>query len=385
MCVLRGRTGAVGVSSASEPVPTRWVRLAPLAVVVRSAAYLLPALAVLAAIALLSAALPNGVTSTARLTALALAALAALALGTYTARRLLPLSFLLGLDLLFEDELPSRFGLALRSGSTRRLADLRPDGATEAARTIAMLAAAIAAHDRHTRNHSERVRAYTDLIAEQMGIDEDARARLRWAALLHDVGKLGVPRQVINKAGPLDEHEWATVRLHPYEGDRLIAPLRPFLGPWADTTLHHHERWDGAGYPQRLAAEDVGLGARIVAVADAYEVMTSVRRIYSVERSPAQARRELADHAGAQFDPAVVRAFLEVPLARLRRIAGWWAWIVGGLAAPGLTASASAGSAPLATPGPPVGAHPPEVGVPAGEPPIGDHDLDADDLAAEER
>ncbi|MGH9893351.1 MAG: HD-GYP domain-containing protein, partial [bacterium] len=243
-------------------------------------------------------------------------------------RRLLPLSVLLNLSLAFPDRTPSRFGLALRSGNVTEL-KARLEQATQAGKTdlaeatevILALVAAISQHDRRTRGHAERTRAYTDLLAAELALPSDDRDKLRWAALLHDIGKLSVPAEILNKPSRLSEDEFATIKQHPLEGMRLIAPIRDWLGPWALTIEHHHERWDGSGYPAGLSGTDISLGARIVSVADAYDVMVSGRS-YQQKFSHSEARAEVARHSGSQFDPRVVRALMEISLGRLRWITG---------------------------------------------------------------
>jgi hypothetical protein len=251
------------------------------------------------------------------------------------ARRLLPLAMLLRLSLVFPDRTPSRFGVALRAGTVHRLRrELEAvrthgigDDANHAAETVLVLAAAMNAHDPLTRGHSERVRAFTDMLATELHLSPDAAGRLRWSALLHDCGKLTVHADVLNKDGPLTEAEWEAVRRHPEEGAKLTLPLRGWLGSWAAAIEEHHERWDGTGYPNGLAGDRLSFGARIVAVADAYEVMTAARA-YKAPLSTADARAELAAGAGQQFDPVVVRAFLGISLGR----AGWLAGPLGFLA-----------------------------------------------------
>src|SRR3954447_20181744 len=249
------------------------------------------------------------------------------------ARRLLPLALLLRLSLLFPDQAPKRYRVAVRAWSSRRLRDhveaAQATGATsapvEAATHIISLLASLAAHDRRTRGHCERVRAYNDLLAEELGLSLADRDRLRWAALIHDIGKLKVSRRLLNKPGKPTAREWEVLRAHPQRGAEIAAPLAEWLGPWAATIVEHHEHWDGTGYPRGLAGTDISLGARIVGVADAFEVMTSPRP-YSRPVSADAARKELAACAGTQFDPMVVRAFLSISLGRLRKAMGPIAW-----------------------------------------------------------
>src|SRR5439155_27298376 len=149
----------------------------------------------------------------------------------------------------------------------------------------------------------------------------DDRDRLRWASLLHDIGKLQVHSRILNKPGKLGAREWKAIHRHPEEGAKLAAPLAPWLGEWASTIEQHHERWDGAGYPYGLKGTEISLGARIVGAADAFEVMTA-NRPYKKAMSAGAARHELTRCAGAHFDPTVVRAFLNISLGRLRWVTG---------------------------------------------------------------
>jgi len=245
------------------------------------------------------------------------------------ARRLLPLAVLLRLDLAFPGRKPSRLSVGRAAANLRELEErvriVRTTGFEEdpgrAAEMILSLVAAVEAHDRATRGHAERVRVYTDLLAEAMKLYPSDRDRLRWAALLHDVGKLEVPVSVLNKPGPLDPRELEIVRRHPEEGARLTEPLHAWLGDWAAAISEHHERWDGRGYPRGAAGPEVSLGARVIAVADCFETMTAARP-YHKPKTSVEARRELARCAGTQFDPAVVQAFLELPVRQLRLVTG---------------------------------------------------------------
>jgi putative nucleotidyltransferase with HDIG domain len=252
-----------------------------------------------------------------------------LVLATRAARRLVPLTTLLRLTLYFPDHAPSRLAVAMRHYSpdvlrpslaaAGRRRGLHPED--DHAARILELVAAISDHDPVTRGHSERVQAYSALIAKELGLSQRDAAKLSWAALLHDVGKLRVPASVLSKPGQPTAQEWSVLVHHPEAGMEIAEPLREWLGPWLDVVGQHHERWDGTGYPAGLAGEEIGQGARIVAVADAYDVITSARS-YKRALPAAAAREELARCAGEQFDPQVVRALLAVGLGRLRRVAG---------------------------------------------------------------
>ena len=250
------------------------------------------------------------------------------------ARRLLPLTALLKMTLIFPDTAPSRFGLALRTGTTKQLEQLvqrsRAKGSQspELNRAAIMLelVAALGVHDRLTRGHCERVRAYTDLVIKELDMHERDANLLRWAALLHDVGKLRVPREILTSDQRPTAAEWDLLATHPAEGMALTEPLADWLGEWRRTIGEHHERWDGHGYPNGLVREDIHLGARIVAVTDAFDVMTSARS-YKRPIPAALAREEIARCSASQFDPTVVRAFLNIGLRRLRFALGPLAWL----------------------------------------------------------
>ena len=253
---------------------------------------------------------------------------------------------------MFPDEAPSRFKVALRSGSTteieRTLAEYRQIGADEPARAaerLLELVAALSRHDRLTRGHSERVRAYSQMIGEELRLPPSEIDKLRWAALIHDVGKLEVPYEILNKPGALTPEEYEIVKRHAAIGAELAAPLANWLGEPVRAVGEHHERWDGRGYPNGLRGEEISLAGRIVSVADAFDVMTSVRS-YKKARTPVAARAELADCAGTQFDPTVVRAFLCISLGRLRLAMGPLSWLAQlALFPPGLLSAAVAPAA----------------------------------------
>jgi HD domain-containing protein len=245
-------------------------------------------------------------------------------------RRLLPLAALLELAITFPGAAPSRWKVAREAGTIRHLELLAagvPDSEpVKAATTILALVASLSRHDRVTRGHSERVRVFTDMIAQEMALTRAERDRLRWAALIHDIGKLEVPARLLRKPGKPTAQEWEALRLHPKVGARLAAPLNGWLGPFASVVSQHHERFDGTGYPLGLAGDDISIGARIVALADAFEVMTAARP-YKKAMSRVTALREVVNCSGKHFDPAVVRALLEVSTPRLRRALGPASWI----------------------------------------------------------
>lgn len=313
-----------------------WSRRPGLSRALRVAIFLGPILASLLIATLLSHVLPRAsgpLTAILWIVVVAIGSLVTLVIFERAARRLLPLAALLNVSLLFPDKAPARFAVARRRGTPRQLQEqllaARAGGRqtdADSMQSIIELVLALSVHDKATRGHSERVRVFADLIASELKIDAAGRARLRWAALLHDVGKLEVSAALLNKPGQPDEEEWKVLHRHPEDGARLVAPLLPWLGEWGRAVVEHHERYDGTGYPHRLKGHEISLAARIVAVADVYEVMTAPRP-YKRAMSIAAARQELTRVAGTQLDPAIVRAFLNISVGRLWRTIGFGAWV----------------------------------------------------------
>jgi len=174
--------------------------------------------------------------------------------------------------------------------------------------TLESLVAALDVRDQETRGHSTRVATHSLDIADLLGIkDEHELATIYRGALMHDVGKIGVPDSILHKPAKLTEEEWEFMRRHSAMGYKILAQV-PYLRPTARIVLAHHERWDGDGYPRRLKAEDIPLGARIFAICDTYDAIISDRP-YRRGQSPDAALAEILRCAGSQFDPKVVEAF----------------------------------------------------------------------------
>jgi putative nucleotidyltransferase with HDIG domain len=183
-------------------------------------------------------------------------------------------------------------------------------------RVVQALTGAIEAKDGYTESHLRRVSRYAIDVGDRLGLPELEIEKLRYASLLHDVGKIGVPDQLLGKPGPLSENEAEVMRRHPEIGARILRNI-DVLRDVAPVILHHQERFDGAqegefpGYPGGLRGDEIPLGARIIAVVDAFDAMTTdrpYRRALAVDEAVAELRRE----AGKQFDPAVVETFLSV-------------------------------------------------------------------------
>jgi diguanylate cyclase (GGDEF)-like protein/putative nucleotidyltransferase with HDIG domain len=174
--------------------------------------------------------------------------------------------------------------------------------------TVTSLAFAIDAKDHYTQGHSQKVSAYAALIAEALGMNDAEVEEIRLGAVLHDIGKVGIPENILNKSGPLNPDEWETMKSHVQFGAKILEPLTP-LAHIREMVLHHHEFFDGSGYPDGLVGEKIPRGARIIAVADAYDTITS-DRTYKKGRFAAEALTELERCANAQFDAKIVEVFV---------------------------------------------------------------------------
>jgi cyclic di-GMP phosphodiesterase len=176
--------------------------------------------------------------------------------------------------------------------------------------SLIMLANAIELRDQYTRGHVERVMHYCMLIAEQINLPSVLTRPLRFGAILHDIGKIYVSETVLYKAGPLSQGEWGEMKQHTLTGAELLDAV-PYLAQAIPIIRYHHERWDGKGYPDGLAGEEIPPGARIVAVADSFDAMT-VSRVYQNAITPEQALLKLQEGSGTQYDPDVIQAFVQV-------------------------------------------------------------------------
>jgi putative nucleotidyltransferase with HDIG domain len=179
---------------------------------------------------------------------------------------------------------------------------------------VAALAAAIDARDNYTHNHSEQVVALATGVAQKLGLSPAEVGQVRDGAMLHDVGKVAIPNEILYKPGPLTAAEWEIMREHPKIGERILQRT-PELRPIAPLVRHEHERWEGTGYPDGLAGRDIPIGSRIIFACDAYSAMITARP-YRQPMSHAEAIDELRRGAGSQFDPAVIEMLLELLAAQ---------------------------------------------------------------------
>ena len=183
---------------------------------------------------------------------------------------------------------------------------------------IAALANAVEAKDASTEMHCQRLASLAHQLGMAAGLEPASLKGLVFGALLHDIGKIGVSDAILNKPGPLSREEWAAVRLHPIIGERICEPLAT-ASQFSSIVRHHHERWDGAGYPDGLRGEVIPVGARIVGLVDAFDAIIHDRP-YRPARTVADALDELRRESGSQFDPELVRLFLPMVEHEARRI-----------------------------------------------------------------
>ena len=208
---------------------------------------------------------------------------------------------LLGLLRMFADERQARLGKLLELNETYR-------------GTALLLGDVIAADDNYTGEHSEGVVGLALSVADALGLDPERRRNLEFGAMLHDVGKITIPKQIINKPGKLDPQEWEIVKTHPAEGQRMLERVGGFMTEVGEIVRAHHERWDGGGYPDGLAGAAIPLEARIITCCDSWSAMRTDRP-YRGAMSYEAAAEQLILHTGSQFDPAVVEAMLPVVAA----------------------------------------------------------------------
>jgi len=181
---------------------------------------------------------------------------------------------------------------------------------------IHSLVSTVEARDPYSYGHSRKVNTYAVALAEAIGLSPEEVSRISTAALLHDIGKIGISDEVLNKKGKLDEENWEAVKTHPRLGANIVSSI-PNLAPCVSSILYHHERWDGSGYPEGLKGEEIPLEARILAIADSFEAMTSAR-LYRPPLPLDEVIKELRQGAGTQFDPDLVEVFVSLIQAGLR-------------------------------------------------------------------
>ena len=199
--------------------------------------------------------------------------------------------------------------------SAERVRRLELEHALESARemyvaTMKSLAHVVEAKDPTTRGHLDRTAHYGLALARKVDPELAARPEVAYGFFLHDIGKVGIPESILCKTSPLTELEWVVMRSHPNQGARIVEPI-PFMGEAVDIVRSHHERFDGTGYPRGLSGEEIPLAARIFAIADSFDAMTSDRP-YRSALSTETAVKEILAGSGTQFDPTCVEAFEEL-------------------------------------------------------------------------
>jgi putative nucleotidyltransferase with HDIG domain len=205
---------------------------------------------------------------------------------------------MLGLLAMFARERSSRLSGLLELGETYR-------------GTALLLGDVVEADDAYTGMHSQGVVKLVLAVADRLGLGGDCRHNVEFAALLHDVGKIAIPKEIINKPGKLDEREWAIMKTHAAEGERMLRQVGGFMNDVASIVRSHHERWDGGGYPDGLIGEAAPLESRIITCCDSWSAMRTTRP-YRQAMPYEDALAEMERHTGAQFDPVVVEALLAV-------------------------------------------------------------------------
>jgi putative nucleotidyltransferase with HDIG domain len=205
---------------------------------------------------------------------------------------------MLGLLAMFARERSSRLGGLLELNETYR-------------GTALLLGDVVEADDAYTGMHSQGVVELAISVAQRLQLSADRRRNVEFAALLHDVGKIAIPKEIINKPGKLDEHEWAIMRTHAAEGERMLRTVGGFMNDVASIVRSHHERWDGGGYPDGLIGEQAPLESRIITCCDSWSAMRTTRP-YRDAMTYEAAAAEIDRHTGAQFDPTVAAALLAV-------------------------------------------------------------------------
>jgi putative two-component system response regulator len=221
-------------------------------------------------------------------------------------------------DYLFKPFDADDLTVAVRAKLDRRRVVERFDTRAAHLQTVTMLANVVEARDRYTRGHVERVREYGLALAHALNWSPEACVVLEFGALLHDMGKILVPRSILNKPGQLAPSEWEILRRHPLDGASMLSGV-DHLRDAVPYALYHHERWDGTGYPHGLRAKQIPLEGRLLAVVDAFDAMTS-ERAYRVALSHEQAYGEIERLAGKQFDPELAELFVRLQVAQPRGV-----------------------------------------------------------------